>query len=381
MWAGLMQPIGAYFSEQITSRRDYGFWVYSLARSLWMTLAIAVLLFDRNYGSPESLIALTLAVNCGCYFLGALGSASWMSWMAAIVPPALRGRYFSVRNSIIHLTNLLSIPLIGLIITQWQGGAIQGYGVMLIGAVLLGLISLGFQQFMVDVNPQKEQSQSLPQASIKPDPSFSPSVSQILFQPIPLASFWQNTNFLKFLVYFNFWAFSVNLSGPFFSVYLLNDLHLNISQVTLYNSFFAIANLLLLMVWGKLADRVGNRPILLGVGVGCAIFPLFWLLLDPNPLSIWFLLPLLHLFGGGTASAIDLCSNNLQLAIVPTQNQSMYFGLLGAFVGISGALGTMTGGLLAQFCTGGLLELFVISSILRLLALLPLFFVNEKSSV
>ncbi|MEB3310158.1 MAG: MFS transporter [Snowella sp.] len=376
LWAGLMQPLGAYFSEQLSSRRDYGFWVYSLARSLWITLAIAIFLFDQHYGSPESLIATALAVNAGCYCLGALGSASWMSWMAVIVPSPLRGRYFSVRNSIIHLTNLISIPLIGLGIVRWQGGPIQGYGVMLIGAVLLGLISLGFQQFMVDVNPQI--AQPLPKATIKQDPPLTQSTRSLLLQPIPFVDFWQNSNFLKFLIYVNLWAFSVNLSGPFFSVYLLNDLHLNISQVTLYNSFFAIANLLLLMVWGKLADRVGNRPILLGVGIGCAIFPSFWLLLDANPLSLWLLLPLLHLFGGGTASAIDLCSHNLQLAIVPTRNQSMYFAILGAFVGISGALGTILGGFVAQFCDGGLGALFILSSVLRLIALFPLIFVTEK---
>jgi MFS family permease len=226
------------------------------------------------------------------------------------------------------------------------------------------------------VNPQTGQGFSLPTIAAEVIPN--QPTSESLFQPIPLTSFWQDANFLKFLVYFNLWTFSVNLSAPFFNVYLLNNLALDISQVTLYNSLSAGANLLLLMFWGKLADRIGNRPILIGVGIAFALFPLLWLITGANPLSTWVWLPLLHLIAGGTGAAIDLCSNNLQIGLAPNRNQSTYFGIAAAFAGISGALGTTAGGGLAQFGYGGLLGLFALSSVLRLGALLPLIFVHER---
>ena len=184
-------------------------------------------------------------------------------------------------------------------------------------------------------------------------------------------------NFLKFLVYFTLWTFSVNLSAPFFNVYLLDELNLDLTQVTLYNSLSAGANLLLLMFWGRLADRIGNRPILIGVGIIFALFPLFWLVTGNNSLSIWFWLPLLHLVAGGTSAAIDLCSNNLQLDIAPNQHQTTYFGIAAACAGISGAVGTAVGGFWIEFGYGGLLGLFALSGVLRLVALLPLIFVRE----
>jgi len=375
MVANLMQPIGAYFSEQTTSRHDYCFWVYSISRSLWVVLAIAIFLIGRNHTASDSLIAIALIVAiCSC-FLGALGSAPWLSWMAAIVPPALRGRYFGLRNSAANLTNLISVPLLGLAISKWQSGSIQGYSIVLIVGVVAGLISLCFQNFIIDVNPQTGQGLSIP--VVAADIAPNQPTSQALFQPI-LLNFWQDANFLKFLVYFNLWTFSVNLSAPFFNVYMLNDLALDISQVTLYNSLSAGANLLLLMFWGKLADRIGNRPILIGVGIAFSLFPLLWLATGTNQLSIWLWLPLLHLIAGGTAAAIDLCSNNLQIGIAPHRQQSTYFGVAAAFAGISGALGTTAGGFLAQFGYGGLLGLFALSSVLRLGALLPLIFVHER---
>ncbi len=386
MLANLMQPLGAYLSERTTSRHVYCLWVYSIARLLWVGLAIAIFTVGSRHAAPISLISLTLGIVFLSHFLGAIGSAPWLSWMAALVPRALRGRYFSLRNSAATLTNLISVPCMGLLVSRWQGGSIQGFGLVLVLGIGAGFISLWFQNFMIDVNPQTRHSLlAPPRASHCPPNSELDLVegdldSAVGWQPPLQSSFWQDANFLKFLLYFSFWTFSVNLSAPFFNVYMLNDLALDLNQVTVYNSLSAGANLLLLMVWGKLADRVGNRPVLLGVGIVFAVFPLLWLTTGANSISIWVWLPLLHLIAGATAAAIDLCANNLQLSIAPDHNQSTYFGVVAAFAGVSGALGTTAGGFLAQFGYGGLLGLFALSSVLRLGSLLPLVFVHERQT-
>jgi MFS family permease len=131
-------------------------------------------------------------------------------------------------------------------------------------------------------------------------------------------------------------------------------------------------------VWGRLADRIGNRAILLSVGVLVSLTPLLWLGTGANPISVWLWFPLLHMLGGGTWAAIDLCTNNLQLGIAPSRGQSTYFGIVAAVGGISGAAGTIAGGFLASIeSMGGILGLFALSSMLRLIALLPLVFVRE----
>jgi len=258
----------------------------------------------------------TLAIVCVTHVLGALGSASWFSWMATLVPRQLRGRYFSIRNSVGTLTCLISVPLSGLIVSRYGGGSIVGYGIVLLVGIAAGLISLGFQWFMTDVNPQ-EQHQTLPNT-----------------EPMPLIAVLQNANFVRFLIYFSVWTFAVNLSAPFFNLYLLDNLGLDVSWVTIYSSLTSAANLLMLIVWGKLADRVGNRFLLLTVGVLVAMTPIFWLGTGTDTLSLWIWLPLLHLLAGGTWAAIDLCNNNIQLGIAPAQNQSTYFGKTSAAIDV-----------------------------------------------
>jgi hypothetical protein len=123
----------------------------------------------------------------------------------------------------------------------------------------------------------------------------------------------------------------------------------------------------------------GNRPLLLGAGLAVAVLPLGWLAIDDGPLSLWLGVPLLHIGLGATWAAIDLCTNNLQLDLAPAHHQAQFFATAAALSGVSGALGTICGGALAQGTDyGGFLGLFALSSGARLLALLPLLQVQES---
>lgn len=381
MLANLLQPLGAYWSEKTTSRQRYSFWIYGISRLLWLILAIGVGLASWGKLPTHQLVAWALGISLLSYFLGALGSASWMSWMAALVPSRLRGRYFGRRCSAASLTALVSVPLAGFAVSAWPGGDLQGYGVILALGVVAGLLSIGHQLWMKDVNPQTQRSHQVAQIDAQIDAQIGSSYKS---QPILLGqppSLWQDTNFMVLLAFFSLWMFSVHLSAPFFNIYLLDTLHLNITWVTLYSSLGSGAHLLMMMAWGTVADRLGNRPILISVGILVALTPMLWLGTDAGLVSLWLWLPLLHLLQGATWSAIDLCSQNIQLEIAPTRSQSTYFAIAAAVAGMSGALGTTVGGCLVQFApAGGLLGLFALSSVLRLAALLPLVFVQEPGS-
>lgn len=386
MVVNLLQPLGAYLADRTTSRHWYGLWVNSPSRLIWLVLALGILLFTWHRTDLHLLIYLTAGVVLVSAILTALGSASWLSWKAALVPRQLRGRYFGFRNSTVSLATLICVPIVGLGISIWPGGTLQGYGVMLLLAVVAGLISLLLQFFMIDVNPQLQQLSptDLYYKILRKQTSdrIRPATASTRIEPIRpdqlKSSIWQDKNFLIFLLYFGFWTFAVNLSAPFFNIYLLDNLALDVRWVTLYNSLQAGANLLMLMMWGKLSDRTGNRPLLLLMGILVAITPLLWLGVNTTPVSLWLWLPFLHILAGGTWAAIDLCSNNIQMAIAPMQRHSTYFAIAAAVAGGSGALGTVMGGFLAEFVDyGGLVGMFTLSGALRLVALLPLVFVQE----
>ena len=416
MLSNLIQPLGAFLGDRVSSRHNYCLWIYGPSRLLWLILVAGIAFAQWWHIEAQVLIWWTLAILCLTHFIGALGSASWLSWLAVLVPRRLRGRYFGIRNSAASLTNLLCVPLLGVTVAAFPGGSLQAFGIILLLGVVAGIISLGFQFLMVDVNPRRQQEGSQEGAvssqqsavssqGVGEGAKGSKGVEEVgeaeeaegrrqkaefktqnskLSSPLPtphspLPNFLEDKNFLFFLLYVSVWMFAVNLSAPFFNLYMLDNLAIEVSWVTLYTSLQAGATLVMLVVWGRLADRVGNRPILLAVGVLVAVTPLFWIGTGANTLSVWLWLPLLHILAGATWAAIDLCNNNLQLGVAPVQHQAAYFAVAAAIAGLSGALGTTVGGFLAELSDyGGIPGLFALSAIVRLIALLPLVLVQEQ---
>ncbi|PMB47398.1 MFS transporter [Fischerella thermalis CCMEE 5205] len=379
MLVNFIQPLGAYISERFSSRYQYSLLIYAPSRLIWLILVICIAAFSQQLINSQQLVILTLLIVFMSHLWGGLGSASWLSWMATLVHRRLRGRYFGIRSSIASLTNLICVPLAGLAVSHWYGGTLQGYGVLLFIGILFGMISLACQYFKLDVNPQAQNAIAVNANNL--NDSFDEQIADVNSTSQP--NFWQSlrndTNFLIFLLYFSVWMFAVNLCNPFFNLYMLDTLDLDVSWVTFYGSLQAGANMLMLILWGRLADKIGNRPILFFMGIFVAIAPLLWLGIGYTSLDLWLWLPMLHIFLGGTGAAIDLCGNNMQLEVAPTKNQSIYFAMVAAIAGLCGAFGTILGGFLVQinFC-GGLLGLFVFSTVFRLVALLPIIFVQES---
>ncbi|WP_293129003.1 MFS transporter [Microcoleus sp. bin38.metabat.b11b12b14.051] len=372
MVVNFLQPLGAYIADRTTSRHWYNLGIFGVSRLLWLVLVVAII-WGPGHAEEHQLLEWTLATVIAANVLAAFATSNWFSWMAAVVPHRLRGRYFGFRNSATSLVTLLGVPLMGLFVSTWGADPIFGYGVVVFLGVLAGMISLGCQFFMVDVNPQayRKDAESDRLSEKKASKQITDFVPSVL----------KDSNFLMFLFYFSLWTFAVNLSAPFFNIYLLKDLSLDVSLVTIYNSLSSGANLLLLLFWGKLADRWGNRPLLIAVGLVVAVTPLLWLGTGNYPFAVWVWLPLLHLLGGTTLGAIGLCTNNIQMEIALIEQPSTYFAIAAAVSGVAGALGTTVGGFVAELPGMSLGALFALSAAVRLLGLLPLIFVREPRSL
>ncbi len=367
MLTNLLQPLGALLSNRTTSRHNYGIWTFLPSRLLWLLLLAGIVVAERNEGISTQLVYLTLALALVSNLLAALGSASWMSWLSALVPPRLRGRYYSIRNIISNLSSLLCLPAASFIVSNWQGTARAGYGIVLGIAIVAGLASLACQHLMLDINPQAYL-----------DPERQQAQQESLF--VGLADALTDPNRVIFLIYFALWGFAVNLSTPFFNLYMLDNLEVDITWVTLFNSLASGANMLLMLLWGRLSDRFGNRPLLIVAGIAIAMTPLFWLFtgFDLVQSQLWLFLTIFHLVLGSTWSAIDLCNNNLQIGITPIEHHATFFAIAAAVTGVSGAVGTTFGGMLIQSAQyDGIFGVFSLSAILRLVAIVPLLFVVE----
>ncbi|HEY9299159.1 MAG TPA: MFS transporter, partial [Phormidium sp.] len=138
----LLQPLGAYLGDRIKSRHWYSLVIFGSSRLPWLLIVPGIWLVSSSRMQPRQLVLLTLAIICLSNFMEALGRASFLSWMAVLVPERLRGRYFGLRNSVVTLTNLIGVPLLGLTVSKWPGGSLQGFGAVLVLGVVFATLSL-----------------------------------------------------------------------------------------------------------------------------------------------------------------------------------------------------------------------------------------------
>ena len=167
--------------------------------------------------------------------------------------------------------------------------------------------------------------------------------------------------------------------SPFVLPYFLNHLHMSFVQVAIWSAVSAASALVLAPAWGRLADRVGNRPVLaVATFMAGTLLPLSWMLAAPGQLwPIWvsgFLDALVW-------SAINPGIFNLSLATTPRENRAAFIAVFSALTGVAGFVGGLVSGPLLELyralgpATGGpgggwtaYHTLFATSAALRVLA-------------
>jgi hypothetical protein len=84
----------------------------------------------------------------------------------------------------------------------------------------------------------------------------SVSIWQLLAKPV------RDPNLRGLLKYITAWTFAINLAGPFFVVYLIERIQIDLGMVTVLVVISQVTNLVVLRMWGRLADRFSNKSVL-----------------------------------------------------------------------------------------------------------------------
>ncbi len=117
-------------------------------------------------------------------------------------------------------------------------------------------------------------------------------------------------------------------------------------QVTWVFTAFSIGNFFAEPFWGRLSDRIGRRPILIGT-IFCSGLGFVALAYAPN---IWMAL-LIRFLGGLTTGNLSTIQGYIA-DVTPPEKRAGRMGLLGAAFGLGFVAGPVLGGLLAHPLSG-----------------------------
>ena len=363
-FAGLAQLAAPYFTDRQGQRKRLVIAAVTAQRLLW--LAVIALPF-LGVSTGVAMILLVALVSLSS-MLGSFASVPWLSWMGDLVPREIRGRYFATRNLVLGAVALVLGPALGQFLDLWkaQPAPANGYGFLVSFGfgTACGLVSLAVLRRVVE-------------------PPMARSITGSLLDQLRLP--WQNRSFRRIIVFRGYYIFMVNLAGPFFVVFQLQELGLSFGVVYILSALGSLASLISLRWWGNLCDAWGTRRVMLVSTVGKGLFPLLYIGIGisapgvPTALA-WILLIVVQLFNAAE-SGLELASNNLPLNVAPRQHNTAYLATYAAVFSLCSAISPLIGGaLLSQpglmQVTAGPLSLssyqtlFVISGLLRLSSLI-----------
>lgn len=261
------------------------------------------------------------------FFLASLFNASlslaWNSWMHELVPPRLRGRYFAQRNRYSQVATLVFVLLLGFALSRGHYAIATFQGVIGV-ACFARFISLYYFFQMPGVRPANPKL-------IKPQ--------RPLLEQVRIVA--QSRSLLLYIVFGSIWSFAANCFGPFYHVFIFEELDFSGTQVGLLATLAAVGGVFSLSVWGQLLDRYGNKAVMtVGLMLGQLQNFLYCFM---TPANSWMLYPM-WLIGGGWSAGFALGMFIILLKLIPVEAKSMAIGLNLAVTSLVAAISPIIGG-------------------------------------
>jgi len=321
----------------------------------------------------------------------ALGSPSWNSWLRDLVPPNKLGDFFATRMATMGVVGIVVSVLGGIFIGEWgrvaSENVLTGYSILFFFAFLAGMIAIYY-------------------TLTTPEPPMLTVHEKMTYSEL-MAKPFQNENFRNLMWFSAIWGFSTGLAAPFFTVYLLIRLGLQIPLAAALAALTQLTSVVFFRFWGSLSDRFSNKSTL---QVTVPIFMLGTLLWTFSSIAedynlIIPLLVLIHVLTGFSAAGVNLGTNNIGLKLCPRGQSSVYLAAKGVVAAITGSIAPILAGSLADlfdlyqlslsitwvgphgvivvdaFRLMGLDFIFIVSILLGLLALHRLAYVKEEGEV
>jgi MFS family permease len=338
--AALLLFPGAMLVERFGRRKSITVAFGGVGARLMLLLLALVPLFVS--GPAAVYVAMAFSVSRDA--LSNLANPAWVALSADIVPLAWRGRYFASRNIAMSIGAMITTFAVGAFITQIGSGYI-GYELALGLAFALGLVST--YSFSRLREPK----------IVTPPPAGRESLSDLL------RNLRSHPEFLTFCAVTAVWNISLNIAGPFFTPYMVEELKASALEIGFLSVVTSLAGLPAFRLFGNLADRWGPRRVQFITGLIIPLVPWLWML-SRQP---WHLIPI-NVASGFLWAGYNLAAFNLLLTLTPAARRARYSALYQIVVTISLALGAALGSIVAT--QWGYFAVFFVSGVGRLVAAL-----------
>lgn len=362
-WANCLQPLLLpLLRAAMTPKR--GALLFAVMQNVcWASLLLALPALAAA-GEEASWKWLLLLLG-GSAVGSALAAVYWVSWTQGWTPERIKGRYFGRRNAWTQVSQVLFTVAAGWVLTVHANG-LPAFQLLIGTAVVLRVFSHLIQSRIVS-----------PSLVPEPTEAHEPWLRQV----------WSIVSARPFVwtsLFGAAWGFATNSFGAFYVTFMYEELALSTGVVGVVMMLSSIGGAFSFPVWGRLADKFGNRPTMLAALALWQANAFLWCFVDRA--SRWTVYPI-WIVTGVMAAGLTLCLFNLLTKVVPPHTKTLAISLNLAITSLASAIAPVLGGYLLNRWLHGAVDrtavyhgFFLFPPVAALLAFLFLRAVNEPKA-
>lgn len=307
--------------------------------------AVSVLGFYLIAAHGDRALMPILVANTGYFVCTMLVGPPWGSWMAALTENRQRERYFARRTALTQVPLLLAFGGAGMTLHATLGDA-QG---RLHAFAMLHLVGFTFRVL------------STVMLVLQPDFNVQPRTVRQSVGAIRTAA---RTGDFRVPSYLAALALATHVAAPFFTPYMLKELHLSYALYVGLTAIPIIVKVIFVPMLHPLSQRFGMRALLSWSGVGVIALPALWVL-QPGLAG----LALIQLLSGLAWGTVEYASYQLLLGSARSDCRVEFLSLATAMTSTAQLAGGLGGGYLRTAQHFSYHALFLLSATGRALAL------------
>ncbi len=262
--------------------------------------------------------------------------------MGGVAGPKGRFTLMSRRWAILGLANSMTVLIVGQLLTVFQFPL--NYQVVFIGSTIGALISVIFSSSirLPPAPPRSPQREGLIQ-------TFREHGSTLR----------QNRRFVNFTISQFVFRWGMALVAPLFPIYWVRSVHVSDQVISAINSTQTFVMMIAYFAWTRVAQRRGERWVLMVAALGVSFYPLLTALTHRAELLV-----LWAAVAGLFSAGVDLVFFDIVLSTCPAEQQASYIGMYQTTVYIATFLAPLAGTAIADAV--GIVPALILGTALRL---------------